>query len=150
MNLFQPARSCTCISCYSPRANLKYRCGLSGAVVPRHVWSNVRDAGLKWGGSSWGTGWGPGRQTCTGRWSAPSASSAALALTTWWEPQPAGGKKKRRGKDKWIKVTLHCLLWGNSIWVFPLGWWMIVVSKSNQFVPLWSRKKFQNQSFTDI
>lgn len=50
---------------------------------------------LRWGVSSWGTGWAPGRQTCTGRWSAPSASSDVSALTTWWE-LPLAKRKQRR------------------------------------------------------
>lgn len=58
------------------------------------------DAWLRWGGSSWGTGWGPGRQTCTGRWSAPSASSAASVLTAWWEPPLAEGEGRTRREIK--------------------------------------------------
>lgn len=68
----------------------------------------VQDPGLRWGGRSWGTGWGPDRRTCTGRWSAPSASSAASALTAWWEPPLAEGKKRQVVFEKQeIHIQLH-------------------------------------------
>lgn len=55
------------------------------------IWSTT-SCDVKWGGSSWGTEWEPGRQTCTGRWSEPSASSAASAPIAWLELPPAAGE----------------------------------------------------------